>query len=156
MVDSHTLALFFHLLGALLFFSGVVLAGAAFESARRRRQPAEIAALLGLSRIGSILVGVGGVMLPVFGLWLVHLAGFSYGAGWISWALVLYVVAIGLGGVGGRRPKEARVLATRLAADGAAVTEELRGLLDDRTSRAQNYAAGALVLVIFALMVFKP
>jgi len=34
-------ALFFHLFGALLFVAGIVLAGAAFEAARRREQPAE-------------------------------------------------------------------------------------------------------------------
>jgi hypothetical protein len=35
------LALFFHLLAALLFVAGIVLAGAAFEVARRRDRPAE-------------------------------------------------------------------------------------------------------------------
>jgi uncharacterized membrane protein len=156
MVDSLTLALFFHLLGALLLVSGIVLAGTAFESARRRKSAAEIAALLSLSRIGAMLVGVGAVLLPAFGLWLVHLAGFSYGTGWISSALGLYVVALALGGIGGRRPREARLLATRLAAAGAPVNDELRALLDDQASRAQNYASGVVVLVIFALMVFKP
>jgi hypothetical protein len=37
------IALFFHLLGAVLFVAGIVLAGTAFEAARRREQPAEIA-----------------------------------------------------------------------------------------------------------------
>jgi len=156
MIDSLTLALFFHLLGALMFVAGIVLAGVAFESARRRQQPGEIAALLGLSRIGAGLVAIGGLMLPIFGLWLVHLGGFRFGTGWIDWALLLYVVAIGLGGVGGRRPMQARVLATRLASEGTPMTDELRGLLDDRASLIQNYAAGSVVLVIFALMVFKP
>jgi heme A synthase len=41
-------ALFFHILGALLFVAGIVLAGAAFEAARRREQPTEIVLLLGL------------------------------------------------------------------------------------------------------------
>ena len=48
-------ALFFHLLGALLFVAGIVLAGAAFETARGRQRPAEIALLLGLTRIGGVL-----------------------------------------------------------------------------------------------------
>jgi uncharacterized membrane protein len=156
MVDALSVALFFHLLGALLFVSGIVLAGAAFESARRRRAADEIALLLGLSRLGAILVGVGGLMLPLFGLWLVHLGGFRFGTGWIDWALGLYLVAMGLGGAGGRRPRQARELATRLAAQGAGVTDELRGLLDDPVSRTLNTASGLLVLVILALMVFKP
>lgn len=43
------LALFFHLLGALLFVAGMVLAGAAYEAARRRERTDEIALLLGLT-----------------------------------------------------------------------------------------------------------
>lgn len=156
MVDSLTVALFFHLLGAFTLVSGTVLAATAFEIARRRQSTAEIAALLSVSRIGAMLVGAGALLVLAFGLWLIHLAGLRTSTGWISWAFVLYVVAMALGGVGGRTPKQARLLATRLAADGAPVSDELRGLLDDRASRAENYASGVAVLVIFGLMVFKP
>jgi hypothetical protein len=60
-----------------------------------------------------------------------------------------------LGGPGGQRPKRARKLARRLAADGAPVNEELRALLDDQVSRAVNYGSLLLVVAILALMVFK-
>jgi len=52
-------ALFFHLLGAFSFIAGTIVAGVAFETARRRKTPAEIALLLGLSRIGVLLVALG-------------------------------------------------------------------------------------------------
>jgi uncharacterized membrane protein len=149
-------ALFFHLLGALLFVSGIVLAGAAFEAARRRERPAEIALLLGLTRIGVVLVGVGTLLLLGFGLWLVHLGHFGYGAGWVDAAIALFVVALALGAAGGRRPKEARRLAVKLAAQGSPASAELRALLNDRLSLAANYASAALVLGILVLMVFKP
>jgi uncharacterized membrane protein len=149
-------ALFFHLLGALLFVSGIVLAGAAFEAARRRERPAEIALLLGLTRIGVVLVGVGTLLLLGFGLWLVHLAHFGYGAGWVDAAIALFVVALALGAAGGRRPKEARRLAVKLAAQSSPASAELRALLNDRLSLAANYASAALVLGILVLMVFKP
>jgi uncharacterized membrane protein len=149
-------ALFFHLLGALLFVAGIVVAGVAFEAARRRGQAAEVALLLSLTRIGVVMVAVGGLLLPVFGLWLVHLGHFGYGAGWVDAALALYVIALVLGGLGGQRPKQARQLASRLAADGEPVSSELRALLDDPISRAENYGSLLLVLVILALMVFKP
>ena len=55
-------ALFFHLLGALLFVAGIVLAGVAFETARRRERPAEVALLLGLTRLGVLLVVSGGLL----------------------------------------------------------------------------------------------
>ena len=148
-------ALFFHLLGALLFVAGIILAGAAFEVARRRERPAEITLLLGLTRIGVVLVAVGGLLLPVFGLWLVHLGGFGYGSGWADAAIALYLVALALGGLGGQRPKQARRLATQLAAEQMPVSAELRTLLDDPLSRASNYGSLVIVLVILVLMVFK-
>jgi uncharacterized membrane protein len=148
-------ALFFHLLGALLFVAGIILAGAAFEVARRRERPAEITLLLGLTRIGVVLVAVGGLLLAVFGLWLVHLGGFGYSSGWVDAAIALYLVALALGGLGGQRPKQARRLATQLAAEQMPVSAELRTLLDDPLSRASNYGSLVIVLVILVLMVFK-
>ena len=150
------LALFFHLLGALLFFAGIILAGVAFEVARRRERPSDIALLLGLTRIGVVLVGAGALLLLAFGVWLVHLEHLGYGVGWIRTSIVLYVVALGLGAVGGRRPKQARHLATELAAANAVATPELRSLLNDPWSLLANYGSGTLVVAILVLMVFKP
>lgn len=153
---TYNVALVFHLLGALLFVAGIVLAGVAFETARRRTQPAEIALLLSMTRIGVLLVAAGALLLGVFGLWLVHLGNWGYGSGWVDTSIVLYIAALALGGVGGQRPKQARQLATELARQGAPVNDELRALLDDPVSRAENYGSLALILVIVVLMVFKP
>jgi uncharacterized membrane protein len=149
-------ALFFHLVGAFSLIAGVIVAGVALETARRREKPAEIALLLGLSRIGVLLVGVGTLFVLVFGLWLVHLGDWGYGAGWVDGALGLLAVTMVLGTIGGQRPKRARRLATRLAADEAPVSPELRALLDDRPTLAANYLSALLLVAIVGLMVFKP
>lgn len=79
----YNVAFFFHILGVLLFVSGIVVAGVAFEAARRRQRSAEVALLLGLTRVGVVLVAVGGVLAGVFGLWLVHRAiGGPVRCGW--------------------------------------------------------------------------
>jgi uncharacterized membrane protein len=155
-VTSYTIALFCHVLGVLLFVSGIVLAGAPFEIARRRENPAEIATILGLARAGAALAGVGAILVLGFGLWLVHLGHFGYDAGWVQAALALFVVALALGGYGGQRPKRARLHATTLAAHNAPIDTELRRLLDDRLSRAANYGSTLTVLIILGLMIFKP
>ena len=150
------IALFFHILGAFLFVAGIVVAGVVFESARRREQPGEIALLLGLARWGVLLVLLGATLALAFGLWLVHIEGFGYGAGWIQWAITLYVISLLLGGIGGRRPKQARRLAQQLRDEGSPATPELRALLDDRIADAANYLSALAVLAILVLMVFKP
>lgn len=156
LADADSWALFFHLLGAFVFVGGVIVAGVAFEAARRRHQPGEIALLLGLTRIGVLLVAVGALVVLTFGLWLVHLGRFGYGAGWVDTALALFVAVSVLGSIGGQRPKRARKLATRLAREGGAENAELRALLDDRVTLALNYLLAALVVAIIVLMVFKP
>jgi uncharacterized membrane protein len=149
-------ALFGHLLGAFLFVSGTVVAGVSFEAGRRRDDPAEIALLLGLARAGAALVGVGMLAVLAFGLWLVHLGGWGYGAGWVDAAIILFVLAAVLGGFGGQTPKRARQLATRLAGEGRPVTDELRSLLSDRRALLMNYGSALLVLAVLVLMVWKP
>jgi uncharacterized membrane protein len=149
-------ALFFHLVGAFLFFAGIVLAGATFESARKRERPSEIALLLSITRLAALLVATGGVLLPIFGLWLVELGHFGYGSVWVVAAIVLYAGAMALGALGGQRPKRARQMAAQLAREQAAVSDELRALLNDPASRAANYVSLAMVLAILMLMVFKP
>jgi uncharacterized membrane protein len=154
MWSSYTVALFGHLVGVLVFFSGVVLAGAPFELARRRDRPAEIAALLSLARIGALAAVGGAIVTLAFGLWLVDAAGYDFGTGWISAALGLYVVALVLGAAGGQGPKRARLHATGLG--DAPADPQLRRLLDDPRSRLVNYASALVLLAILVLMVFKP
>ena len=112
MVTSYTIALLGHIVGVLLFVSGIVLAGVPFEVARRRSDPAEISLILSLTRIGVLFVAAGTVMVLGFGLWLVHLGRFGYDAGWVQAALVLFVVALALAGSAGaarsRRASERR------------------------------------------------
>jgi uncharacterized membrane protein len=155
MGTTYNIALFFHLLGALVFFAGVMVAGVTFELARRRSRAADVAALLAASRMGAIMVGAGGLLAGVFGLWLVHLGHWGYGSGWVAWGIGLYVLALVLGGAGGGRPRQARLLADRLGAQDADVTADLRALLNDRAARVLNYTSLAIVIAIVGVMVFK-
>ncbi len=153
---TYNIALVLHLLGALAFVAGIVLAGVAFEAARRRQRPAEITLLLSLTRFGVLLLAIGTLLIAAFGLWLVHLGHWGYGSGWVDASIGMFVAALALGGVGGQRPKQARRLASELAEQGQPVSDELRSLLDDRLSIAENYSSLLLIVVIVAFMVFKP
>jgi len=153
-VNDYKVALFFHLIGVLLFVAGIGLAGVAFEVGRRQTRPGEIALLLGMTRTGVLLVGVGSLLLGIFGLWLVHLGDFGYRAVGLAIDRPV-VVALCLGTLGGQRPKQARHLAAQLQADNAPVTAALRELLDDRLSRYANCGSPPAVLAVLVLMVFK-
>jgi uncharacterized membrane protein len=144
-------ALFLHLLGVVALFSGMAVAAVGLAGARRRERPAEISLLLGLTRIGVVLVAGGLVLTVACGFWLLDLTEFDLGDAWVATALGLVVLGAILGALGGQRPKRARLLA-----EGGADAGELRRLLDDPLSLWLNVAAAAAYFAVLALMVWKP
>lgn len=154
-MSSYERALLAHLVGVLLLFGGALVAGVVFEAARRRVRPSEVALLLGVSRVGALLLMVGALLTLGSGLWLGDEAD-QLGEPWLHLSVGLFALALVLGAVGGQKPKRARYVARRLAESGDAPSDELRRLLDDRVSVAANWASSALVLVILVLMVWRP
>jgi uncharacterized membrane protein len=154
-VTAYEIGLVVHVFGALLFFSGALLAGVVFEAARRTTRASEVALLLGLARTGALIVVVGGVLVLGAGLWLASDVD-QLGEPWVLASLALFVLALVLGALGGQRPKRARRLASGLAPGDDAPSAELRELLDDPFSRTANYASSVLVVVILVIMVWQP
>lgn len=148
--------LFAHILAAFALFAGLSITTVSWHIARNRSRPSEIALVLRLSRVGALTLAASTVLALGFGLWLVDLGGYRLTEGWIVWALVLLLVAVIAGGLGGQRPKRARMLAQELAGNADTVTVELQQLLDDHASAVLNYLATVCMLVIVFLMVFKP
>jgi uncharacterized membrane protein len=148
-------ALLFHLFGAFVLVAGMAVAGVAFEAARRRQTPSEVALLLGVTRVGVLLVALGTLLALGCGLWLVDLGGFGYGAGWVEASIGLLLGALVFGSLGGQRPKQARKLAVAESERGE-LSPELRALLDDRLARGLNYLSLLLIVAIVVLMVTRP
>ncbi len=76
--------------------------------------------------------------------------------GWLLAALALFLAAVLLGALGGRRLRHTRELAARLAREGADASGELRRLLDDRASALANALAALALAATLALMVWRP
>ena len=147
----------FHLLGAFLFVSGAVLAGLLHSTAMRRERPSEVAAALGVARIGVAVTGIGSVVSLGLGIWLVdHLPGYDFGDAWIAASLVLWTASGALAAPGGRSLSKARELAERLAAEGDRPSAELRRAVADPVALVLNYSSLALLIAILGLMVWKP
>ena len=155
-MDTYDWLLFLHVLGAFLVIGGAVLAGVFNFAALRRERPSEIAMLFKLARVGVASIGIGMVLTLVLGLWLVHHVGYGWGQTWIVLALVLWVLANALGGIGGSREKKTRELAERLAAEGDAPSAELTARLRDPVWLGLSWGSGIVILVILALMIWKP
>jgi uncharacterized membrane protein len=148
--------LMLHITAAFFFVGGSVAAGVLNVLAIRSEQPSESAFLLRLIRWTLPVIGIGVAGTLIFGIWLWHNLGFSFGAGWIWASLVLWAVSAALGQRGGEHQERARKLAEQLAAAGDATTDELRALLRDPKGNAMSWLAGAATIGILVLMFWKP
>ena len=155
-MDRYHWLLFLHVTGAFMVLGGAVVAGIFNVAALQRERPSEIALLFRLARFAVTSISVGMVVTLAFGLWLVDEAGYGWGEAWIVIALVLWVLSSALGGIGGKRDKEARALAERLAAEGDTPSPELRARLRDPVTLALSWSSGVVVIAILALMIWKP
>lgn len=154
MALTHVL-LFFHLLGAVSFFAGAAVAGTLQLAAIRRERPSEILALLRLTRVGVVLVGIGALLTLGFGIALAEHEGIGFSPAWIQASLGLWAASMALGGYGGRAPRHARYLAERLSAEGDAPSPELSSLVAARVPLLASYTSGLFLLAILALMVWR-
>ena len=148
--------LFLHVTGAFLLLGGGVVAGALNLAALHRERPSEIVLLFGLIRIAVVPIMIGTLLAFVFGLWLVHEAGYGYGDGWVIAAIVLLILANAFGGMGGRRDDRTARLARELTASGDAPSTELRARVRDPVSLALSYGSGLLLVAVLAIMIWKP
>jgi uncharacterized membrane protein len=155
-VSTYQWLLALHVTGAFFLVGGAAIAGIFNVIALRRERPSEVALFLGLIRFAVPFIGIGGFLTLVLGLWLVHNHHYSYGASWVWASVVLWMIGMALGGRGGRRQDRARVLATRLAAEGDASDDSLRALLHDRAAITMSYGSGVMFLLVLVLMVWKP
>ena len=155
-MDRYDWLLFLHVTGAFMVLGGAVMAGIFNVTALRRGRPSEVALLFRLTQVAAALITTGLLLTLAIGLWLVHDADYGYGETWVVLALVLWVLANALGGIGGSREKETRRLAERLAAEGDAPSDELHARLRDPLSLGLSWGSGVVVLVILALMIWKP
>ena len=155
-MSTYQWLLIFHVTGAFLLLGGGAIAAALNLSALGRERPSEIVLLFRLIRIAVVAISVGTALAFVFGLWLVHEAGYGYFDGWVIAAFVLLIVANALGGAGGKRDQATAKLARELAAAGDAPSPELKARVRDPISLTLSYGSGLVLIAILALMVWKP
>jgi len=155
-VTTYQWLLALHVTGAFLLLGGGVVAATLNIAALRRERPSEIVLLYGLIRIAVAAILIGTLFAFVFGLWLVHEAGYRYGDGWVVAAIVLLVVGNALGGIGGRRDERTARFARELAEAGDAPSPELQARVRDPVSLALSYGSGLILVAILAIMIWKP
>src|SRR5262249_60897427 len=96
-----------------------MVAGIFNVAALRRERPSEIVVLYRLTQIAARAITLGMVVALAFGIWLVADLDFvKWSNAWVIIALILWVVASGVGGAGGRSRDGIRRLSEQLRAVG--------------------------------------
>lgn len=156
-MSTYDWLLMIHVTGAFLFLGGGIAAGVLNLRAWHAERPSEVALLLRLiQRVALPAIGIGSVTTLVLGIWLVHHAGYSYGAFWVWAALVLWAVVGALGGRTGKYQGKTAAEARRLAESGDTMTAELRALVRNPVGNALAYGSGLTIVLILILMIWKP
>lgn len=155
MMESYVIAKALHILSSTVLFG--FGAGTAWYlwNAHLTRDPATIAAVARMVvRADWIFTGTSGIVQPVTGLWLVHLAGYSLAEPWLIVTYGLYALAFACW-----VPVVALQIRAQRLAEIAAARGEPLGPEYNRTMRlwfALGWPAFLGLIGIYWLMVAKP
>lgn len=141
---------FFHVLLAIIAIGSNMTYGVWFARAARNPESA-LFALRGIKFIDDYMANPAYVLMLPTGIGLVLLGGYSFSARWISWAMLLWLVAIVVA-YALYTPTLKKQL--EVVAAGGMDSPQSNAL----ANRGRMLAAilAVLVIAIFALMIFKP
>jgi hypothetical protein len=155
-LDDLILAL--HVLSAFAYVAAIVLFWVLIVAVRRLDTPGPTIQLGPVSRLGTVVVGIGGVGTLVFGIWLALSFGdYDLWDGWIIAAIVLWIVAAAIGQRTGVAYMQGMTRAQELEKAGqTGPNAELLAL--NRTSNGLLLHALATIVVLLILvdMIWKP
>jgi hypothetical protein len=157
-VSVHDWLLFLHVLAAFILVSAVVLFTFLIAYLWRSDVPSDIARVSGISRLGSVLIGVGSMGALILGIVLAFEAdSYAIWDPWIVAALIMWAAMAELGRRTGLAYDAAGAKARELVAAGHdAPNPELGAMY--RSSRGLNLhlATMAVLLLLLLDMIFKP
>jgi uncharacterized membrane protein len=159
LVSRYDWLLLFHLIGAFAMVTALVLFTVVAVAARRVDRATTSALFLRAAAPGGPLIGAGGFVALVFGIWLaIDLDSYQLWDGWILAAIALWVVGVAAGTQSGKVYAQAREVAERLVAErrGDDPSRELSAALHTRKGLVLHIVTSVAVLAILALMIFKP
>jgi uncharacterized membrane protein len=157
-VSLYDWLLFLHVLSAFALVSAGVLFTFLIAALWKRDLPSDIARVSGISRFGTVLVGIGSIGVLIFGVWLAFEAdSYAIWDGWIVAALILWVVVNELGRRVGKAYDAVGARARALVAEGRdAPSPELGAMFRSRKALWLHVSSLAVVVLLLLDMFFKP
>lgn len=157
-MSLHDWLLFLHVLAAAALVAAEVLFTFLIVWLWRTDLPSDIARVSGLSKLGTILIGIGSLGTIVLGVILAFEAeDYAIWDGWIVAAIVLWVVLMEVGRRAGAAYDETGKRARTLVAEGRdQPNAELGRMFRSQKALWLHTASVALVVLILLDMILKP
>jgi uncharacterized membrane protein len=157
-VDLHDWLLFLHVLAAFALVGAEVLFTFLIATLWRTDLPSDIARVSGISKLGTVLVGIGSVGTLVFGVILAFEAD-SY-AIWDGWIIAAFVLWLAFNEIGRRTGKAydavGKRAATLLNEGRDAPNPELGAAFRSPTALSLHLSSLAVVVLFLLDMTVKP
>jgi uncharacterized membrane protein len=155
-VELYDWLLALHVLSAFAWIAALVVYTVVIVGGRGLTVPSDVVRMFRVSRVGDALIGVGMLGTIIFGIWLA-LDEYEIWDGWIIAALILWLVAGGVGGQVGRVYNGARDRAKALVDEGRdAPSPELNATLRSQRGLVLHVLMILIVLATLVVMIYKP
>ena len=150
--------LFLHVLSAFALVAAQVLVTFLIVGGWRLELPSDISRMFRMSRAGDVLFGIGATGTILLGILLaIDADEYQVWDGWIIAAIVLWVVAMAVGGQTAKHYYRARDRARALVAEGRDVPNpELSAMLRSPIGLVLHLASVLVVVVLLIDMIYKP
>ena len=157
-MDTHDWLLFLHVLAAFALVGAEVMFTFLIFWLWKTDVPADIARVSGLSRIGSVLLGIGAMGTLIFGIILAFEAdSYAIWDPWIVAAIILWFAFAELGRRTGKVYDAAGARARTLVNEGREEPNpELGAMFRSRAGLGFHLASVAVLLLLLLDMFFKP
>jgi uncharacterized membrane protein len=157
-VSVHDWLLFLHVLAAFILVSALVLFTFLIAYLWRTDVPRDIARVSGISRLGTVLIGIGSMGVLILGVVLAFEAeNYAIWDPWIVAALILWAVMAELGRRTGLVYDAVGAKARELVAAGHdAPNPELGAMYRSSRGLTFHFATVAVLLLLLLDMIYKP
>jgi uncharacterized membrane protein len=157
-VSVHDWLLFLHVLSAFMLVGAQVLFTFMIGFLWRSDLPADIARVSGISKVGTVVLGIGSIGVLVLGVILAFEAdSYAIWDPWIVAAIVLWAAVAAVGSRVGKAYDAAGARARALVAEGRTEPSvELGTMFRSRSALGLHTAASLLIVVLLLDMIFKP
>jgi uncharacterized membrane protein len=156
-MDLNDWILALHLISAVALIGAVTMFSVTIVALWRTDDPAAVTSFMRVGLAGNALVTIGSLGTIIFGVWLaISLDAYQLWDGWVIAAIILWIIAIGVGKQAGDAYRATSEMAAQLVSSGSPRSPELAAAMGVSRAFWFHCISTLLILLIVVDMIWKP